>query len=1031
MKIRMKQFAKTLVAFLFAGSLVVSCYDDSALWNSIDSINVRLDSLQSQLESQVKAMSSIMSKMTTITSCNQKNDGSYEITLSDGTAFKVLPKGMNFSSLITYRNVAGKKYWATYGPDGSLVDLTDKDGKPIPVEAEDLKVEAKLVDGKYYIMIDGQEFLTGYDAEDVVQVFSSCTPLKDASGNIYAMTFSFGEGLDVTVTVDGYKGVVFKLANGGVVSVVSEYFVKYGTSQSFELDMDGVIDYVMQIPDGWRVQERVEELTGVTYLDVKAPSVELVNSGAAVAAGDLKIVSVVEGGKAAVSKLVLSAEPFKNIDITSVRATVVPYAGVQKFVYGLSTVEDYNEATLLSKVTEILTTSVDVPAGMGVSETGINVTMEEIYGKELSTEERYVFWYIPAMYTDGENAGFYVEEGAFRKFEFGAVIVKIGEPVVGLLDAQIQVDVKGIKSYYAGTSLLDKDFYDNLLYSINNGVIDPITPVASYKGSAFGFPAVAENERIEVEPATSYVTWIVPVQEGKTHYTVDDIIRKEFTTKSVTAGGNLKLTLGDVVAGNTTISVPVESNGAAMIYYTYLSNTAGKRLADAAVDNESRANAIFSDAKRVAVVADKTDAAQNEMKPNTTMWLFAVAVDSDGKYGEVAFVSAKTQPVTFNSLTVTVSTVEVASEDAILKVETTGGTPTEYIYWVGRITETFWTNTAYCGATKNTAQEYMATHPEHEQIVKCMNANGAIGADGILKVSGLMMETDHVVMVLAKDATGNYSKGGYKKFTTLAADLGTIVREGTDLWNATKAKMVLDWRQDHFFSAENSQMMASYSFNFSCPKEFTAFVMCASDSYFTEAGFTKPEHIMIDIQNYASRKYDNGYLPYDDKGEMMTEPDYYKNGELKQGQLMNVYDYYVHGLPALGFVTFFGQGSHGPDNCIYWENGQDIYYQRALEQIAFHCTIEPYRQRAEAFGLTGAEAEAWAQALLEAYLPFYKDATPVLYENDGTNKVTITNPYATGMNEEGVIPDRVFVVLRDKDGNYYEPMSFEVPNYFK
>ena len=87
------------------------------------------------------------------------------------------------------------------------------------------------------------------------------------------------------------------------------------------------------------------------------------------------------------------------------------------------------------------------------------------------------------------------------------------------------------------------------------------------------------------------MTWIVPVQEGKTHYTVDDIIRKEFTTKSVTAGGNLKLTLGDVVAGNTTISVPVESNGAAMIYYTYLSNTAGKRLADAAVDNESRANA--------------------------------------------------------------------------------------------------------------------------------------------------------------------------------------------------------------------------------------------------------------------------------------------------------------------------------------------------------------------------------------------------------------------------------------------------------
>ena len=76
-------------------------------------------------------------------------------------------------------------------------------------------------------------------------------------------------------------------------------------------------------------------------------------------------------------------------------------------------------------------------------------------------------------------------------------------------------------------------------------------------------------------------------------------------------------------------------------------------------------------------------------------------------------------------------------------------------------------------------------------------------------------------------------------------------------------------------------------------------------------------------------------------------------------------------------------------------------------------------------------ATRMTQAQIERCLPFYKDATPVLYENDGTNKVTITNPYATGMNEEGVIPDRVFVVLRDKDGNYYEPMSFEVPNYFK
>ncbi len=1010
--------------------MTTSCYDDSALWRSIDSIQVRLDSLTASLDNQMKAMSSIMSKMTTITNCASKNDGSFEITLSDGTVFKVLPQGASFSSLISFREVSGKKYWTTMGPDGTLVDLTDKNGKPIPVEAEDIKIETKLVDGKYYIVIDGQEFLTGYDAEDVVQVFSSCVPLTDASGNIYAMKFSFGDGLDVTVAVDGYKGVLFKLTNGGAVSVVNEYFVKYGTVQTFELDCEGIIDYVMQIPDGWRVSERLDEVTGVMYVDVKAPSAELVSSGAAVARGDLKVVSVVEGGKAAVTKLSLSAEPFKTYDVTSVRATVVPYAGVQKFVYGLSTLEDYDETALMAQVTEILTTSMDSPRGFGVSESGINMTLAEIYGQELSTEERYVFWVVPAMYSEGETAGFYVEEGTFLKYEFGAVIVSISDPVAALLDADVEVTMKGLVSCYAGTSLLEEDFYNSLIYSINNGIIEPISPIASYKGSAFAFPDVNEDERIVVEPATSYVTWVVPVQEGKTSYSIDDVIRKEFTTKSVVAGGSLEAVLGTPEVSLTSISVPVEAAGACMIYYTYMSSTAGGRLAADGVDNDSRVQMILSDANCVKVNAGSAVATVSDVKPNTTMWLFVVAVDADGKYGKASFVSAKTTPMSYNSLSVTVNTVDVSSDEAVLKVDVTGGTPTEYIYWVGKTNESFWANSAYCGATKNSAQEYMASHPDHEQIVKCMNAYGPISADGVLNVGGLMMETDYVVMVLAKDASGNYSKGGYKKFTTLAADLGTIVREGTDQWNAIKSKVVLDWIPERFQPAENSQMMATYSFNFSCPKEYTAFVMCASDNYFADAGFLKMEHIMIEIQNYSSRKYDNGYLPYDSAGNMMLEPDYYKDGELCQGQLMNVYEYYVHGLPALGFVTYFGQGSHGADNCIYWDNGMDVNYQRALDNIAEHCTIEPYLRRAAAFGLKGSEAETWAKALLEAYLPFYQDAKPKLYENDGTSHVTVTNPYATGVNEEGVIPDRVFVVLRDAAGNYYEPMSFKVPDHF-
>jgi hypothetical protein len=83
MKNWMKNLMNAVLVMAFVAPMTTSCYDDSALWKSIDSIQVRLDSLTASLDNQMKAMSSIMSKMTTITNCVQKSDGTYEITLSD------------------------------------------------------------------------------------------------------------------------------------------------------------------------------------------------------------------------------------------------------------------------------------------------------------------------------------------------------------------------------------------------------------------------------------------------------------------------------------------------------------------------------------------------------------------------------------------------------------------------------------------------------------------------------------------------------------------------------------------------------------------------------------------------------------------------------------------------------------------------------------------------------------------------------------------------------------------------------------
>jgi len=1018
----MKIFVRSLLCLSLTIPAFTSCYDDSALWDKVNDMEARLNELEVEMTSQVEAMQALLSNGATLTSCKKNSDGSYTVTPSDGTKFKVLPEGTNFSSLVSVMVVDGKKCWATYDPSGNAVALTDASGKAIPVSVE---VSVKIKDGVYCLVINGKEYETGYDAEDVVQVFSSCTPLTDASGNVYAVKFTFGEGMETTVALDGYKGVIFKLSSINN-TVISEYYVDYGQTQSFLMDMQGVVDYVMQVPDGWRVKEVVEELTGETYLKVTAPSAETVALGAAVAEGDLKVVSVVEGGKAAISKIFLSTDPFKTYEVSALKAVIEPYTGIQKFAYGMMLAEEFDESQVVAKVNEILTSSTELPEGYFISEKVLDKTLAEIYGQELVSEISYVFWAVPVLYNEGTDeveACFYAEEEMLRTLVLNPMAITMKVYDITPVDANVSVAINGSDYAYAGVAEMTEDALEEIVYMVNNGVFEP-TDLIQYAGSASYFPDGEKS--INMNPDTEYIVWVIPVDEDKEAYTVSDLVYESFKTKAVVSGGSVVLSAGDLNTSASSISVSLEAEDAAIIYYTFMNDDDGKRYSTSS--NETKMSKLCESESFVEVRDDVAFAEIKGLHPGSTYWLYAVAVGNDGGYGEVVCKSAETDEVSFNSLSLTVEEVSIKSDEATLKVTVSGGDAVDYIYWAGYEKDAFWSSSEFCDQSKTTAQKYMAANPDAEQITAVMRRNGAVSEDGTIKLNELSMSTNYAFLVLAKDAEGKFSKAGYKKFTTLAADLGDLVQEGTDKWNEAKGKINIDWIEEAFYTPENSNLSASYAFNYSGPTDLTAFIICASDSYFEGMNMTAVEEKIVYVENYASRKYDNGYVPYKD-GEMMTEPDYYKDGELKKGQLMNVYDYYVHGLPSLGFVTYFASGDHD-GNCIYWEDERCTYYERALERIAEHNTLAPYRDKAAMFGLSGDEAEAWAEALLEAYKPFYENAEPIIFVNDGAS-LRVTYPYASGLDDEGNVVDRVVVVLRDKQGNYYAPMTFEVPNYFK
>lgn len=1046
----MKKIINSLLKAAMVTAMIVpmmtSCFDDSQIWDSINKIENRLDSLENSLNKQLQALNSLIDSKTTVQSCDKNADGSYDVTLSNGMKFTVLPDGTDFSALVSIIEVGGKNCWATYDESGNLVVLKDQSGNVIPVVKDEYrtKVEVLVEDGKYYLVIDGNKYMTGYDTEDLVQVFSSCTPHKDASGNVYAMTFTFGEGMKVTVAVDGYTGVIFRLPNvTGESKILTEYYVSYGEKQAVLLDMEGVVDFVMQIPDGWRVAERTDEYTSEKYLDITAPTSALVQSGAAVATGELKVMALVEGGKAAVTKLTLSAEPFKVFNISGAKAVIEPYAGVQKYAYGLMLTSEFDEAAILKTVTSLVTSNAEVPVGYGVSETAVNITHAELYGKELDTENSYTFWAVPVLYKEGDNAGFYVKEGMFAKHVLSPVTASLSVSEVSLLDAEISVEIEGTDKFYAGTAQQSSTLFSDIIYQINNGIITPGSAPLKYSGKASGFPSDTANEDVEFLPATTYVTWVVPVEEEKTVYAESDIEFLEFTTPGITSGGTTTITCSEAVTDATNISIPVSSEGAVLFYYTYFDKKKGDW--NSSLSNDEKVKAIMNDAgcSVVRVPVDTKAAAPyvnltvSRVKPNTEMWLYAVGVDNAGKYGEVKIQTAKTTAIEYNSLTLTANATEIGASEASFKIDVAGGTATEFIYWFGKATDGFWSNTQQMGATRDSATEYMASYPDDENIVASMKKYGEVSADGVLNVDNLNVKTQYILMVLAKDTSGKWSKGAYKMIITLEADLGVIVKEGSDTWNQAKSQVNIKWHEDRFAKAEGSFGFASYSYNFSCPKNLTAFIVSTGKDYYKDnKEFITIEDVIIDIEKTAGKYAEKGGTPsyYDETGklQLVNLPNHYDdNGQVHEGSLLSVYNFYIHGYPNEGYVTYFAEGSHGKGNCIAWEDGACSRYNHAVKKINDLRSIDYWLNHfRNEWKMTNEEyIRKNAEAYYNAYYPYYKDTVPLLYTNDG-NGIELSNPYGIGPDDEGVVQDEVVVVLKDLQGNYYEPMYFQVPDYF-
>lgn len=954
---------KVAFVLLLAVPAAVSCYDDSGLQEQIDLLVDKVFELEQQLNSEIKALKAMLAGNVLIADVSTNAaTGVTTITLTDGLEFELLPQ-QDLESYVTFMTLGdGKSYWAYIGEDGTKQLFLDANDKPVPVIGDTPKVITEGEDT--YLVIGGVSYpLSGNS------VFSDYVLHTDElTGEVYAVTFTFGDDMTFTVTVDGSCGFFFVQNTGWSTSIVSDWYVANGVTERVQVDARGVVDYVLQIPDGWRIKEYEDVYMGGLYFDITAPSKDLVESGVAAAEGDLKVVAVLEGGKATVARLYLTTKPFKSFGVSLGNVNAKMYGGLQKFVYGVCAKDQFDEASIFETASGLLT-AYDYPAGYGLSTEDLFAPVADVLGSEPYAGESYVFWALPALYYQtAEDAGYYLAEDTFETYEFNYSSIHFEISDEKFRDATLTMEVKGAEAYYMQLVPAVEYMIEDVLYGLNAGYYEAWNTPMTYTGSVF------ELAGVTAEAATGYVAWIALAEAGKT-YTEADVIVREFSTLKLEAGGSVNVVAGDAAATALDVTVPLTAEGAEAVYYAFMTTSDAKKYADDA----AKATYLFENGK--SVKAESAEARLSDFvtktKPATAYVLIAVASDSEGKYGAVLTLDCATTEIVYNDLKVE---FELAANDpgnVVINIAAEGAE--DFLYWVGKVSDNTWKSSNYLGGSAATAEAYMYVNPTHSRLTSVMEKYPVV--DGKITLTDLANGVDHVIVAMAKDAAGTYSHAEEMRFTTRTVAIGNVVLSSDSKWEA--ARPTVDFIMQSFAPA-SGMMSGQYAANITIPLGFTGYVLLGTDAYLTDGEtdvqLTAEEEI-VKVIEFADVRRDVGLLV--DENAWVTQG--YPYG----------YEFYhfEHGSPEYG---------SRPGSAVIW--GSKEFHDSRCNCIE---TAEPTKM------VSGVE------------MPIEH----VVLFNDG-NHVRFMQPSAIGSTTEVI--DRIFIVCQDADGNCYETYEYDVPfEYFR
>lgn len=325
-------------------------------------------------------------------------------------------------------------------------------------------------------------------------------------------------------------------------------------------------------------------------------------------------------------------------------------------------------------------------------------------------------------------------------------------------DVSIKVKVENAVQYAGGYKLKSEFNISQILREANWKIVPRIDDVFEYEGSMTAFPSGKTTDT--VIPGQTYTVWVAPYSEGQTLVSSDNIVSKDIRVPDIASGGSLNVTEVSSESEFTSLTAEVSAPGARFIFAGFVTESELASLSSVS----AKVSWLKNNATRIT--GPEGTVTRSGLTPDMPVTLLAIAIDDAGRYGSVLNKTYFTAVPVFNEKISIDLSASIEEKEARINVSAKGGEVARFYYFADKASSSSWTRVL--GGTREAAEEFIPLHKDNYLI---NNTDDDPFEDDCIVMDEVMMDEKHVVVVMAEDVDGMFSRAYMLAFTP-ELDLG-------------------------------------------------------------------------------------------------------------------------------------------------------------------------------------------------------------------------------------------------------------------